>query len=509
MNALETDKLGGTSVDDLQQSGRVIAGNRESGKALLVFTSARSKVTTKLQDTIRVAIKRGVTKESPPRTGKDDESEIPDYWVVLKENAEASHQHIDENVDEPREADPLHKMVDGRTNEAMSDFATMARTKTLFPAVRDRHCALLGEGVTAPTFAAHLRCSGVDAVDYEAEQIMITDSNFGNANPIIAGIRDRSKESGLISDLMGGKVVVIGGYYGADKDGRITTFSRGGSDRSATAVSQAFTVWFNPVSVSLYKADKKIAGIMSADPKVVEGAHSVGHMHYLETSTLATIGGNVIHAKAVDHAIRSGGAKRPPFPIYVKSTVKPELPGTLIDNQIRPDDPPIKVVSVVTKAVGIVIRGMGMDKPGIMGKVTGAFAGAGIDIAYINQPSQLELALAYHYTGREEGDKLEKKLQEESETIQQILRNVLKDDMKTYDVDSVSAKPASLLGVIGIGAAGVFNPGKVFNGRPDTYRMATGTYGISLLIDSRDEEFVKKLAQSIHDSVFERAEVKA
>lgn len=504
---LEIDKLGGTSVGDMQQSGRVISENRQPGKALLVVTSTWSGVTSTLQNAIRIAVKRGVTEERSSKIPHlEEEPNIPDYWITLRDHAEQCHEHIRANVD-PKEAEPLDKMVEKQTTEALGDFASMSRTKTLVPVLRDRHCALLGEGITGPILAAHLRCRGINAVHYEATRIMATDSNFGNANPIIDSIRARILRSDLISDLkIDGKVVVMDGYYGSDDDGRIATFSRGGSDRSATALGEALKRTFDPVAVYLYKADRDVAGVMSADPKFVRGVRVVDHMLYRETCTLGSIGGNIIHAKAVDHAIRGD------FPLYVKSTMRPELPGTLIDGQISSDDPPIKVISVISNVIRLGVRGMGMDKAGIMGKIADYFAQKGIDIVFINQPARLELDLAYQYTGGEKGDKLERKLEEESKVIQQAIEEVLGEDKVTQDVDSVSANPASLIGIIGSGAVRSFNLGNILEGsnsgyfealrKLDAYKIATGTYGVSVLIDPRGEDLIRRFMQVIHDSVF-------
>lgn len=503
---LEIDKLGGTSVDNMQQSGRVVAGNREPGKALLVITSARSGVTSALQGTIRVAVKRGVTEESFSGMTyaeqiryreRDDEPDIPHYWIVLRNNAEQCHEYIDKNVD-PKEAESLHRIVDDRTIEALGDIATMSRTKTLVPAVRDRHCALLGEYIASLTFAAHLRCSGIDAVYYEAAQIMVTDSNFGNAKPSIAGTKERSRESGLISDLMGGKVVVLGGYYGSDKDGRITTFSRGGSDFSATAMGRVLTPLFDPIKVCLYKA--AVAGVMSADPRIVANPHIVPHMLYEEAAALTALGGGVIHPKAVHQAVRSGSAKRPPFPIYIKSTINPESPGTVIDNKEDPKYEPVKAISLIRNAVSLEVRGWGMDRPGIMRKITGVLAEKGVDIDFITQPhSKLALSLAFQYAG-EEID------------LEKAIREGLADEIKGNDVDMVKAMRVGVIGVIGKGLSDPRILGKVIAGMngdfpelrsPNAYKLTTGEFEASILVDL-PEERLEKLVQSIHDSVFRR-----
>lgn len=519
--SLEIDKLGGTSVDDMEQSGRVVNQNRGPNKANLVIVSAFSDVTSFLQDTMKAAALRGITEDDYKARGLrgeipegDDYPDIPYYWFAFRQLRELVKEKADKFLDS-NEASNILDLTDERITGANSETRTMARAKTLIPASFDWISALLGEGITGPFFTAHLRCSGTDAVHFEAGKNMLTDGIFGKSNPLIIAMRDRVIKSGLMTALGEGRLVTTGGFYGADAEGRITTLGNGSSDRSATAWGEILTSWFDSITVYLHKADEQLAGIMSADPKIVKKPHVVNHMHGMEASFLSNIGGNVINSRAVDHARRSAKpGKRAPFPIYVKSTKRPELPGTLIDFWFRPNDPPIKVISLETKVIGIRLDGMGMNKPGISERVTRSLAEEGLDIAWINQASQLEQNLACIYAGREKGEKLEKKLLHLSDAIQRKLRGVFESDIKSKDIDSVNARPASLVGIVGKGAAGLFSIGQVFNGpdgelfrdlkQPDAYRINTSPHGISILFDSRRDDLMKNLIQSIHDSVFEK-----
>lgn len=487
------------NAEAMCQSASVVSSSRQPGKkAILVVVSAMSGVTEQLRNAINSAIQKGADDEFPG-TAKGigsllGSSEMA-YPEIFRANADRHHGII-ETVVEPKQAGSLHQMVDDRSTKAVGYVEAMAKLKFLSLNHFDWICGKLGEGFSAPIMAAHLQGSGIDAVYYDAAQVVVTDSIFGNASPLINGIRDRIKD-GLLADLNKSKVAVMGGYYGADRNGNVTTFSRGGSDLSATAMGHALITEFNPISACLYKAD--VAGVMSADPRIVINPHVVPHMLYEEAAALTAMGGKVIHPKAIHHAVRSGSSKRLPFPIYVKSTLDPNSPGTMIDNQERPGDYPIKAVSVIKNAVRLEVRGWGMDRPGIMRKITGALAARGVDIDFIGQPhSKLALDLAFQFDGKE-GD-LEKAIREE-----------LSEELKGNDVDLVRANRVGVVGVIGNGLSDPLILRRVIEGmngdfpelkQPNAYKLTTGAFEASILVDL-SEERLKELAQSVHNAIFD------
>lgn len=484
---LEGQKYGGTSMANtevMRQSGSVVIKSQENGNGIFVVVSAMSGVTTQLGDVMIAAVE-------PEKAKPGAET---DYQKVVKTNAVRHHVLIDENVD-PSQADPLHQMVDSWSSEAIGYIDAMVKLRTLSPRYFDWVRALLGEGFVAPIFQKYLWCNGVDTVYYDAALIMVTDGKFGNARPLISSTRERIKYN-LAQDLNAGKTVVTGGYYGTGKDGMITTFTRGGGDLTVLSLGHILSRFFNVRGVSLYKAD--VAGVMSADPKLVNNPHIVPHMIYGEAAALTAIGGSVIHPLAIHHAVRSGSSSRDPFPIYVKSTGHPESAGTVIDHEIRQGDTPIKAISLIRDAIRLTVKGWGMDRPGIMEKITAALAGHGIDIAFISQPhSKLALDLAF-----------------QSETsvadFEKGIKEVLGGEMKSNDITTVNAKRVGVIGVIGAGLSDPSNLRKVLDGmdgnfpelkRPDAFKLTTGEYEASILIDL-PEERQKELVQSIHDSVF-------
>lgn len=529
MNTLEILKFGGKANENAQaieRAASIITQSRGKGKSLTVVMSAMFEVTDQLNDVIYFAVehaiagngsKNGAHRITTIDTSGTFETDLEaaiasgNYKKVFRFNEERHHEVIDETVD-PKIVGSLrlHEMVAERTVEANGHVASMVDLESIDKRWLGWILGMLGEEFMAPIMTARLLSEGIRAVHYNAPEVIVTDRNFGNASPMIEAIRENCWKSGLTSVLQKGAVGVIGGFIGSPDGGyKVTTLGKGGGDRTATALGEAMQPQFDDVSVVLYKADPNLDAIMTGDPKLITNPHVVDRLHYLEACYLGSVGGNILHPKATDHAFEGG------FPIWVKTTLNPQFPGTLIDGEIRnEDDPKIKAVSAVRNGIAIRISGRGMDKPGILGRTSSALAENGIDIAFIAQSSRLEVYGAYQYTGREKGSELERKLEIESISTQRILEGALGADLGSKDIASINVSPASMLGVIGRGASRLFHLDDVFSrlGKdllkhvksPEDYVMATGSHGVTVLFNFRHHEFIKGVSQAAHDSVIDK-----
>ena len=111
--------------------------------------------------------------------------------------------------------------------------------------------------------------------------------------------------------------VVVAGFYGADMNDKIRTFSRGGSDVTGSLVSLA-------VGVDLYENWTDVSGLLAADPRIIENPRSVRYISYRELRTLSYMGASVLHTDAVLPASEAG------IPINIRNTNQPDDPGTMI-----------------------------------------------------------------------------------------------------------------------------------------------------------------------------------
>lgn len=110
---------------------------------------------------------------------------------------------------------------------------------------------------------------------------------------------------------------VFPGFYGSYSDGRIKTFSRGGSDITGSLVARA-------AGAEVYENWTDVSGFMVADPRIVKNPKPIDTVTYLELRELSYMGASVLHEDAIYPARAMN------IPINIRNTNDPEHPGTII-----------------------------------------------------------------------------------------------------------------------------------------------------------------------------------
>lgn len=121
----------------------------------------------------------------------------------------------------------------------------------------------------------------------------------------------------LASTLNNLRRAVIPGFYGAEENGAIRTFSRGGSDVTGAVVARA-------VNADLYENWTDVSGVRMADPRIVPDAQFIATITYRELRELSYMGFTVLHENAV-FPVRKAG-----IPTNIRNTNDPKHPGTMI-----------------------------------------------------------------------------------------------------------------------------------------------------------------------------------
>jgi len=124
-------------------------------------------------------------------------------------------------------------------------------------------------------------------------------------------------EPSFYSLVQGANKVVIPGFYGSGPDGKIKTFSRGGSDVTGAIVASAS-------KASVYENWTDVSGILVADPKIVTNPKSIRNVTYEELRELAYMGANVFHEEAMFPVMDAG------IPTNIRNTNCPDDEGTWI-----------------------------------------------------------------------------------------------------------------------------------------------------------------------------------
>jgi bifunctional aspartokinase / homoserine dehydrogenase 1 len=199
----------------------------------------------------------------------------------------------------------------------------------------------LGERVSAWVLASYLQETGTNAEYVRAEDVIATDSNFGNAAPDLRATRTHCER--VLRPLLEQDVVpVVAGYSGSNAQGQPTTLGRGGSDYSATiigAAARANEVWIWT----------DVDGVLTADPRICPNAATLPEITFAEATELAYYGAKVIHPRAAYPAAEAG------FPVWIKNSFHPQAAGTKITHTARSTNSPVKSVTSVKDATLITL----------------------------------------------------------------------------------------------------------------------------------------------------------
>ena len=353
-------KFGGTSVGSAEafdQVAKIVARARQQDSQVVVVTSAMSGVT----DTLINAAKAAAAGDRKP-------------YREAREDLMAKHQMVaGQLIGDGVERAALGRLFDAR----LTAFERLCRSVDVLGELTPRGLDVIsgtGERLSAPLLAAVLRANGVAAEWVDAAEIVVTDDNFGNADPLIEPTTVHVK-SRLQPLLNGGVVPVITGFIGATKDGISTTLGRGGSDYSAAILGAAL----HADEVQIWT---DVNGIMTADPRVVPTARTIPEISYIEAAELAFYGAKVLHPKTILPAVERD------IPILVLNTFEPDHAGTLLVKEPKPSKDVAKAITAIKGLTMIIVEGRGMlGVPGIAARTFTAVARAGANVLMISQSS--------------------------------------------------------------------------------------------------------------------------
>ena len=234
-----------------------------------------------------------------------------------------------------------------------------------------------GEQVTIGLLAMALQDININAKSYTGGQVKIlTDNTFTKARIISI------EENNIRRDLNDGKVVIVAGFQGVDKDGNITTLGRGGSDTSAVALAAAL------------KADEcqiytDVDGVYTTDPRIVPEAKKLDTITFEEMLEMASQGSKVLQIRAVEFA---GKYK---VKLRVLSSLDEKDPiassgnnsGTLItieEDKQKMEHAIISGIAFNRDEAKLTLTGV-PDKPGIAFQILNAISQSNVDVDMIIQ----------------------------------------------------------------------------------------------------------------------------
>lgn len=172
-------------------------------------------------------------------------------------------------------------------------------------------CVSAGENISAALVAMAAEALGHRAISLSGWQAgLVTDSAYGSARiRFLQGDRIRR-------ELQDGKIVVVAGFQGIDRQENITTLGRGGSDTTAVALA------------ALLQADRcviftDVPGVYDKDPRKFADAVKFPAIGYDAMLALCHSGAQVLHDRCVELAKEYG------IRVEVRSAFSDE-PGTVV-----------------------------------------------------------------------------------------------------------------------------------------------------------------------------------
>lgn len=255
----------------------------------------------KVGDIIRSDEGRRYVIPSAPGKRFSEDTKVTDMLYGCYAKAEAGKNF---DVELTAIADRYQQIIDGLglSLDLSGEFEEIGRR---FAAKEGKdYAASRGEYLNGKVMAEYL---GYEFVD-PAEVIYFYEDGTFNAEKTNVELAARLKQI---------ERAVIPGFYGAYDDGRICTFSRGGSDVTGSIVAKA-------ISADMYENWTDVSGFLVTDPRIIKDPEVIETITYRELRELSYMGATVLHEDAIFPVRKEG------IPINIRNTNKPEDRGTLI-----------------------------------------------------------------------------------------------------------------------------------------------------------------------------------
>ncbi len=223
-----------------------------------------------------------------------------------------------------------------------------------------------GEQTTIALTAMAINQMGGKAISLTGEQAgIVTDTSHTRAR--ISDI-DPAEVHRLLG---GGHIVILAGFQGKSREGRITTLGRGGSDLTAIAMAAA-------AGADLCQIFTDVDGVYTCDPRVVPGARKIDEIAYDEMLEMASSGTKVMQSRSVEFAKKYG------VRFEVRNSMN-DKPGTIVTEE-HPNMEAVVVrgVSIEREQAKVTIENV-PDEPGVAAGIFQAIAEAGVIIDMIVQ----------------------------------------------------------------------------------------------------------------------------
>lgn len=179
--------------------------------------------------------------------------------------------------------------------------------------------------------------------------------------------------------LAGARRYVLPGFYGRGPDGKVKTFSRGGSDISGAIAARA-------IEASVYENWTDVSGFLMTDPRIVDDPLPMVECTYRELRELSYMGASVLHDEAT-LPVREVG-----IPIHIKNTNQPSHAGTRIVSKLSEEEEKATAIAGIagkdTFSMICIEKSLMNKEVGFAHRTLGIFERRGVSIEHM--PSSID-----------------------------------------------------------------------------------------------------------------------
>ena len=325
MNSVVIAKFGGSviGVDGISIPIIIqrINSLSKNAKVVAVFSAPLTVVEGKRRSLTDVALELGRRAE---------EGKVSDL-IILRKTYEKILELVSSEFQEKCRA-----VIDDCLDKVRIELQKAMEKKEFADEVRSKTLAFSGEILMSYVMEYILQGQGIKskAVGLDNWPI-ITDSNIESTNFLAS--ESNEKVEFLERLLDENQVITIGGFIGRRKDGTITTYERGGSDRTAADLGILLHKKFD-IKIDL----EKDSSVVSADPKIIsDGLTEVENLSYNEARLAGMFGMNILDPVAIKEILENGVSMQ----IVITDMRNPERTTTIERKSTNSNGHPIKIIT--------------------------------------------------------------------------------------------------------------------------------------------------------------------
>jgi aspartate kinase len=292
---MQVYKFGGASVKDADSVRNVAEIIRKHAhEPTLVVVSAMGKTTNKLEEIVKAYF------HNSPQLNKHIE-ELKQYHLVIIQELLPNCNH------------PLYATIENVFVELI--WATEDEPGSDYHFHYDQIVSL-GEILSTHIVSAYLNEVSVSNKWFDARGIIQTDNTYREGK-VDFKLSEALATTQLLPILIEKNLIITQGFIGGTSENYTTTLGREGSDYTAALMAY----FLNANRVVIWK---DVPGVLNADPKYFKNTHKIDELTYHDAIELTYYGASVIHPKTIKPLQNKS------IPLYVKSFINSEDPGTLI-----------------------------------------------------------------------------------------------------------------------------------------------------------------------------------